>query len=95
LDTGGPRLDFNIRSGRRSKTVGGFAQHNDLKTFFKTLATVVDRAIWMVGCFTIMNFTKTLWPFVYQIFVAVFLVGFGVWYVWKCILQPFREGLRG
>jgi hypothetical protein len=66
-----------------------------MKTFLRTLATILDRAIGMIGCITIMSFMQALWPVVYRVCLGVLLPAFGVWYVWKCIIQPFRAGLRG
>ena len=60
-----------------------------------TVAKVADRIIWAVGCFTIMGFAHDHWPVAYQVATGAFLLGFGVWYLWRYLVQPFRTSLRG
>ncbi|EEF57965.1 hypothetical protein Cflav_PD1140 [Pedosphaera parvula Ellin514] len=60
-----------------------------------TLATVIDRCIWTVGVFAILIYAEEHWPLPYRVFTFCFLLGFGVWYLWKFFIQPFRAGLRG
>jgi hypothetical protein len=61
----------------------------------KTLATILDRFIWMVGLMTIFIYAQDHWPTAYFVATCVLLGGFAVWYFWKFCLLPFREGLRG
>ncbi len=60
-----------------------------------TLAKVADRIVWTVGCLTIIRYADDHWPLGYQIVTAALLVGFGIWYLWRFFVQPFRAGLRG
>jgi hypothetical protein len=59
----------------------------------KVLATVLDRIVWMVGVMAIFVYARDHWPRPYTIATCVFLLGFGVWYLWKFVVQPFRAGL--
>ncbi len=55
----------------------------------------VDRAIWMVGLFSIFDFTRDRWPRDYLLLpwaVIAFAVGL---FVWRYFYIPFRAGLRG
>jgi hypothetical protein len=61
----------------------------------KTLATILDRFIWMIGLMTIFIYTDDHWPAIYFIAACVFLGTFAVWYFWKFFLLPFKDGLRG
>jgi hypothetical protein len=61
----------------------------------KILATVLDRLVWMVGVMTIFIYAQDHWPTPYVIATGLLLLGFGVWYLWKFFMQPFRAGLRG
>jgi ABC-type nickel/cobalt efflux system permease component RcnA len=65
-----------------------------MKTFI-TLASVIDRLVWAVGCFTIIGYSREHWPLASQIVTAVLLISFGLWYLWRFFVQPFRIGLRG
>ena len=69
--------------------------HSTMKAFVKILATVIDRLIWSVGCFTIIIYSHNHWPEVYDVIATSFLIGFGVWYFWRFFFKPFRAGLRG
>ena len=60
-----------------------------------TLAKVADRFVWMIGCITIISYSGDHWPLALQIATWALLVGFGVWYLWRFFVQPFRDGLRG
>ena len=61
----------------------------------KEMAKLIDRAIWMVGCFTIISYSQDHWPLALRYSEVVFGLGFGVWYFWTIFVQPFRAGLRG
>ena len=60
-----------------------------------TLGSVIDRIVWAVGCFTIIGYSQEHWPLALQIVTIALLVGFGLWYLWRFFVQPFRAGLRG
>jgi hypothetical protein len=60
-----------------------------------TLAKFADRLIWMVGCFTIISYSREHWPLASQVVTVVLLAAFGLWYLWRFFVQPFRAGLRG
>lgn len=60
-----------------------------------TLAKLADRIVWMIGCFTMISYSREHWPFALQIVTAVLLAGFGLWYLWRYFVEPFRAGLRG
>ncbi len=66
-----------------------------MKTFLKFLPTLIDRFIWTVGLFAITFYTTDRWPTAYWVTMCALLSGFGVWYVWKFVILPFRAGLKG
>jgi hypothetical protein len=55
---------------------------------------VINDFIWVIGVFAIINYVDKQWPLAYTAVSNALLVGFGVWYVWRFFIQPFREGLR-
>ncbi len=61
----------------------------------KILAYIVDRGVWAVGCSVITFYANEHWPLALRIVIGSFILGFGIWYVWRFFVQPFREGLRG
>jgi hypothetical protein len=66
-----------------------------MKRLVNMLAAVVDRVVWMVGCFAIIDYASNHWPLVFRVATIVFLVAFGAWYLWAFFARPFREGLKG
>ena len=61
----------------------------------KILAYIVDRGVWAVGCSVITFYANEHWSLALRIVIGSFILGFGIWYVWRFFVQPFREGLRG
>jgi len=61
----------------------------------KILGIVLDRLVWMVGIMTIFIYARDHWPTPYNVAICVFFLGFGVWYLWKFFVRPFRAGVRG
>jgi ABC-type nickel/cobalt efflux system permease component RcnA len=60
-----------------------------------TLGSVIDRIVWAVGCITIIGYSREHWPLALQIVTVALFVSFGLWYLWRFFVQPFRAGLRG
>ena len=60
-----------------------------------TLARFADRLIWMVGCVTIINFSRDHWPMAAQVVTWLMLAAFGLWYLWRFFIRPFKAGIRG
>jgi hypothetical protein len=72
-----------------------FGDEAIMNTVLRTLATVVDRLIWAVGCFAIISYASDHWPLVYRGATVALLLGFGIWYLWMFFIRPFRAGLKG
>jgi fatty acid desaturase len=66
-----------------------------MKKLLNTLAAVVDRVVWTVGCFAIIDYASNHWLLAYRVAMVVILVAFGAWYIWAFFVRPLREGLKG
>lgn len=58
-------------------------------------ASIIDRIVWSVGCITIIFYAHDHWPLASQVGVIALLLVFGLWFIWKFFVRPFRAGIRG